>query len=145
MAAGRKPTQREGWLRPGGELPAKWPGLSKEELACYREIRQAVQAVGVGGKADGYAVALAAQVAARVNYLRRALDGAPLTVPTPGGGTGLNPIMSELSKAEAALQKHLAALLLVPRSRSATRLPAEAQAQAVGQAEVSEEFLRLLR
>ena len=47
---------------------------------------------------------------------------------------------------EAEAEAFLAALLLVPRSRSATRLPAEAQAQAAnGHDDIEDELLRLLR
>lgn len=142
---GRKPTSRDGWLKPGGELPPKWPGLSKEEAAHYRSLREAVQAVGVGGKADGASVALAAQLAARIDLLRSLLAGSPLTVPCPGGGVSLNPLMGELGRTEAALHRQLASLLLVPRSRSATRLPAELQAQASGgHDEANAELIRLL-
>lgn len=141
MGRGRKAVDRSGWLRPGGALPAKPTGLSREEQAHYTWIREALDWVGMGGKADLMSVLLAARVAARADLLRAAVAENPPRV----GDEKLHPAWAELSRTESRMRDILAGLYLQPRTRGSSRLPAESQAGATEQHEVDPDILRMLK
>jgi hypothetical protein len=126
MARGRKKVDRTSWLKPGGSLPAKPTGLTKEEQAHYAWIREALEWVSMGGRADLMLVMLAARVAARADVLRAIVAANPPTA----ADDRLHPAWQELSRTESRLRDILAALYLAPRTRGSTRLPAESQAGA---------------
>lgn len=145
MKRGRRAVDRGGWLKAGGELPEKWPGLNKKELIHWSRFCSSLASLGVGGQVDGPTVAMASKLAARVDLLQEQLHRAEaagqVMIPSPGGGIVMNPLYGELSRQEKALERLLQQMLLVPRSRSSTRLPAEIQAEAGSQEEDSLEWL----
>jgi hypothetical protein len=122
-------------------LPDKWPGLTKKELSHWTRFITSLASLGIGGQVDGPTVAMASKVAARVDLLQEQLHRAEaagqVMIPSPGGGVVMNPLFGELSRQEKTLEKLLQQMLLVPRSRSSTRLPAEIQAEAASQEEDS--------
>lgn len=131
MARGRKTNDRSGWMRPGGKLPARAPGLTAAEAAHYRWIVGAMKPLGIGGKSDLMSVVLAARLAARCDWLRGILAGLESpTVTNAAGGTVMHPVFSELGRTESRLRDCLCGLYLSPRTRGTTRLPAESQASA---------------
>jgi hypothetical protein len=149
MKRGRRAVDRTGWLRAGGELPEKGPGLSKAEQKHYSHFRSSLASLGIGGKVDSATVLLASRVAARLERLQEGLHQAEasgqLTIPSPGGGIVMNPLFGEVNRQEKTLERLLQAMLLVPRSRSSTRLPAEIQAEAGSQEEGGFDILSLIQ
>jgi len=137
MKRGRRAVDRSSWLKAGGPLPDKWPGLTKKELSHWSRFTTSLASLGIGGQVDAPTVAMASKVAARVDLLQEQLHRAEaagqVMIPSPGGGVVMNPLYGELSRQEKTLEKLLQQMLLVPRSRSSTRLPAEIQAEAGSQ------------
>lgn len=140
MARGRKKVDKSSWLKPGGSLPAKPPGLTPEEQAHYAWIRGAIEWTGTGGQADLMLVVLAARVAARADVLRAAVAANP----PRKGDDRLHPAWQELSRTESRLRDILAALYLSPRTRGSARLGADKQAEASHGSDGPADLLRIL-
>lgn len=131
MSRGRKSLHTDNWYRPGGPLPSKGPGLSKQENAHYKAFLAALDAVGMAGKADLQMVLLAARLAARADRFRAVEAGLPdVTVRNSAGALTMHPVYAELSRTESRLRDTLAALYLTPRARGSTKLSADQRAQA---------------
>lgn len=131
MARGRKAADTGSWYRPGGPLPTKGPGLTREENAHYKAFLTALDAVGMAGKADLQMVLLAARLAARADRFRAVEAVLPdVTVRNSAGALTMHPVYAELSRTESRLRDTLAALYLTPRARGSTKLTADQRAQA---------------
>lgn len=144
MARGRKATDTGGWLRPGGKLPSKVPGLSALESEFYAWFREAIDQIGMGGRVDLRMVILASEWAALCEELKR--DIAKLTSKTQknaAGGTVMNPLFAELSRARNSLRDCLAALYLTPRARGSAR--PTSQEKSLAKSEHTDEDPALLR
>ena len=145
MARGRKSQDRGGWMRPGGALPSKAPGLKADEQRIYKWLIGAMAALGVGGKSDLMAVTLAARSAARCERLQVELDAlTSSTVKNAAGGVVMHPLYAELGRCESRLRDCLCGLYLSPRTRGTTRLPAESQAEANQGEEMPSALLKIL-
>lgn len=145
MARGRKAKDTGGWQRPGGRLPAKVAGLSDLEAKHYDWFREAVEVVGMCGRVDMRMVILAAEWSALCESLKQDLAALPSkTVKNAAGGTVMNPLYAELSRARNSLRDCLAALYLTPRARGSARPTSEEKAGAQGQDETPEALLRIL-
>jgi hypothetical protein len=82
---------------------------------------------------------------ARCDQLRAVMNAlADPTVKNAAGGVVMHPVYAELSRTESRLRECLCGLFLTPRTRGATRLPAESQAGAVGGDDTPEALLRIL-
>lgn len=146
---GRKSVDRTGWIRAGGPLPAKPPGLNPTELKHYRWLVAAMDKLGLGGAVDLQIVRLTAIQLARLEMLHAmaAELGDPM-IPTPKG-PAFHPVFAELASWEIKLKDNLCALYLTPRTRGQTRLPAEtvseiSAAGAAAQQVAQNPILRLL-
>ena len=145
MARGRKTQNRSGWMRPGGPLPAKAPGLKADEQRHYKWLIGAMAVLGVGGRSDLMGVKLAARLAARCERLQLELDAlTSSTVKNAAGGVVMHPLYAELGRCESRLRDCLCGLYLSPRTRGTTRLPAESQAEANQGDEMPSALLKIL-
>lgn len=132
-------------MRPGGKLPKKAGDLNAAEQRYYQWIIQAMEPLGVGGKSDLLSVVMTARLAARCDQLRAVLDGLESpTVKNAAGGVVMHPVYAELSRTESRLRDCLCGLFLTPRTRGATRLPAESQAEAMSGDDAPESLLKIL-
>ena len=145
MGRGRKTQDRSGWMRPGGPLPAKAPGLKADEQRHYKWLIGAMAALGVGGRSDLLSVKLAARLTARCERLQSELyELESSTVRNAAGGVVMHPLYAELGRCESRLRDCLCGLYLSPRTRGTTRLPAESQAEADQGDEMPSALLKIL-
>jgi len=123
---GRKAVDQTGWLRAGGELPAKPGGLNAQEARYYRWLVEAMTIVGVGGRVDQLLLMLTARQLARADELRAAM------VDLHPGDAIRKSISGDLDRVEGRIQTALVYLHLTPRTRAGTRLPAESKGSLPG-------------
>jgi hypothetical protein len=117
-----------GWLKAGGPLPQKVQGLSPSELEHYRTLSAGLKATGVGGKCDLPFVLLVSRQMARLDKLLVEFDNlTDLMTASASGTKKIHPIVDAVGNLESQLISNLAQLLLTPRSRASSRLPASEQ------------------
>ena len=121
---GRKATDRTGWFHPGGELPVKVKGLTKDQHEHYTDLRKRCEMVGIGGAADLPVLIHAARIGARCDAMSAEYEAMPR--PSPDALKHL----AELGKQESRYKDLLAALYLTPRSRGSARLNSDEVAKA---------------
>lgn len=114
-------------------LPAEAPAeldLNPEESRAYRALASLLLPQGTARAADVPAVAMTARTQVHLRRLEKAVSGLKqLTIDSPHGSR-IHPLVTELRATRMQLSALLAALLLSPRARSASRLPAAAKKDA---------------
>src|SRR5262245_45085754 len=116
-------------VQPRQPLSARVPaGVEGEEVkARYERLAADLAVEGYVSQSDWRVVLLLARVEAYHDRLERELEGLPaLTVAAPGGRSRPHPLLGEARAVRAQLQSLYGALLMTPRSRSASRLSVEA-------------------
>ena len=140
MKRGGKKVSRSTWLKAGGPLPTgkdvlpvNGPKLTEAEKKYYDWIVQAMEWVGFGGKADYLLVLLTCSLAARIDDLRRVLLELDSPLIPGSKGVAMNPVYGELMRLEMRYRDCLTGLYLSPRTRGATKLPVNMQAEVSSQ------------
>lgn len=146
---GRKTVNRQSWLKAGGPLPLKPPGLQGQTLKIYQRIRTHLEHLGIGGAVDLDIVIQTSHQLDRISQLNaiRASLSEPM-IPTPSG-LKFHPVFRELTELETKVATSLQLLYLCPRTRGHTKLPAETVAEisaagAAAQQAAENPILRLL-
>ena len=120
---------RKSWLRAGGQLPLKPPGLTGQTLKIYQRIREHLEHLGIGGAVDTEIVIQTSHQLDRINQLNAIRAGLTEPLIATPAGPKFHPVFKELTELESKVATSLQLLYMTPRTRGHTKLPAETVAE----------------
>lgn len=114
-------------------LPAEAPAeldLNPEESRAYRALANLLLPQGTARAADVPAVAMTARTQVHLRRLEKAVAGLKEFTTAGPSGPKIHPLLTEVRATRMQLSSLLNILMLSPRARSASRLPAAAKKDA---------------